>query len=101
MSDISDASFGTTQQTSKTTRVNFMLKAACIWKIEKRCRQKVSIAYARRCWLSYRNLSFLWVIPWVIPVNRVVGHEKNNRKNGGLRRRRGTRDRWSHLKFVK
>jgi hypothetical protein len=27
----------------------------------------------------------------VIPVNRVVDKEKNNRKNGGPRRRKGTR----------
>jgi hypothetical protein len=29
----------------------------------------------------------------VIPVKKVVGPKKNNRENGGLRRRRGTRGR--------
>jgi hypothetical protein len=29
----------------------------------------------------------------VIPVNKVVDPKKNNRKNGGPRRRRGTRGR--------
>jgi hypothetical protein len=35
----------------------------------------------------------------VIPVNRVVDTKRINRKNGGLRRRRGTRGHWPKNKI--